>query len=161
MKRLLSASAVIVAAVLMSAAPASAQTVRMRATLSSGEETPTALLSGAVGTAEFSVDTTNNEIGVDLRVFNLPTGTTAGHIHVGPRGVSGPVVIDFPIPTGRTGDLAMTFRIGLAQFHARPEIGINTIQDAIQAIVLGNAYANIHTSQNPGGEVRGQLTTAP
>jgi hypothetical protein len=145
----------------MSAAPVLAQTVRMRATLSSGEETPAALLSGAAGAADFAVDMTNNEISVDLRVFNLPTGTTAGHIHVGPRGVSGPVVIDFPIPTGRTGDLAQVFRIGIGQFHARPEIGINTIQDAIQSIVLGNAYANIHTSANPGGEIRGQLTLAP
>jgi hypothetical protein len=159
MKRLLSAGAALAAAILI-AAPAHAQTVRMRATLTAGEETP-ALLSGAVGTADFAVDMTNSEISVDLRVFNLPTGTTAGHIHVGPRGVAGPVVIDFPIPTGRTGDLALTFRVGQAQFRPNAAIGINSIEDAIQAIVLGNAYANIHTSTNPAGEIRGQMVLAP
>jgi hypothetical protein len=31
------------------------------------------------------------------------------------------------------------------------------MDDIIQAIVNGNAYVNIHTTQNPGGEIRGQL----
>ena len=35
------------------------------------------------------------------------------------------------------------------------------MQDAIQAIVGGNAYVNIHTSANPGGEIRGQLVPVP
>ena len=71
---------------------------------------------------------------------------------------SRPLVINFPIPTGRTGDLALGFRVGAAAFVARPEIGINTMADAIQAITLGNAYVNIHTTQYPGGEIRGQLS---
>jgi hypothetical protein len=91
-------------------------------------------------------------------LFNIPTGTTAGHIHIAARGIAGPVVINFPIPTGRTGDLPLTFRVGAAAFVPRPEIGINSMADAIQAIVGGNAYVNIHTSQYPGGEIRGQLS---
>ena len=118
-------------------------------------------LTGAVGTATVAVDATNQEIAVTLNLFNFATGTTAGHIHVGPRGVAGPVVINFPLPTGRTGDLPLTFRLGAAAFVARPEIGINTMQDAIQAIVGGGAYVNIHTSANPAGEIRGQLTVVP
>jgi hypothetical protein len=149
-------------ATLVQAAAASAQTsVIMRATLTGGEETPNLVLSGAVATAEVAVDPTNQEIAVSLRVFNLPTGSTASHIHVGPKGVSGPVVIDFPIGTGRTGDFTLNFRVhdGPA-FHARPEIGINTFADALQAIAGGNAYVNIHTSSFPGGEIRGQLSVA-
>jgi len=115
------------------------------------------VLTGAVATIIVSVDATARELTVDLRVFNLPTTTTAGHIHIAPRGIAGPVVIDFPINRGVTGDFNQTFRIGEVQFHARPEIGINTIDDAIQAIVAGNSYANIHTTANGGGEIRGQL----
>ena len=115
-----------------------------------GDTGSAGLLTGAVGTATVSVDATNEEIAVTLALFNFATGTTAGHIHVGPRGVAGPVVINFPIPTGRTGDLPLTFRVGAAAFVARPEIGINTMADAIQAIVGGGAYVNIHTSQYPG-----------
>jgi hypothetical protein len=154
MKMMLSACALALAFLLP--ASASAQTVTMVATLTGGEENP-AILTGAVGTAEAAVDTENREIAVTLRLFNLPTGTTAGHIHAGPRGVNGPVVIDFPIPAGRTGDLTLTFRVGAGQFRARPEVGINTIDDIIQTIVGGGAYVNVHTTTNAGGEIRGQL----
>src|SRR4030095_7888066 len=158
--------AAIAAAWLVTATPSSAQVVNMTASLTGGEETTATagvlgLLTGAVGTATVSVDATNEEIAVTLALFNFATGTTAGHIHVGPRGIAGPVVINFPIPTGRTGDLPLTFRVGSAAFVARPEIGINTMQDAIQAIVGGGGYVNIHTSQFPAGEIRGQLSVVP
>ena len=137
------------------AVDASAQT--LTANLNGGEETPI-LNTGAVGTAEVIVDAENQEVTVTLRVFNIPTPTTAGHIHIGPVGIAGPVVINFPDAlVGRTGDFAMTFRAGPNQFVARPAIGINTMQDAIQAILNGNSYVNIHTQQFPAGEIRGQL----
>jgi hypothetical protein len=157
MGKLLSACALVAALGLLHAPNASAQVVNMRATLTGGEEAPNLILTGALGTADVSVDLASRDISVTLRVFNLATGTVAGHIHVGARGVAGPVVIDFPIVTGQTGDFNQTFRLGLSGFHARPEIGINNLDDAIQAIVGGNAYANVHTSANPGGEIRGQL----
>jgi hypothetical protein len=149
-------------AMLVQAGAASAQaTVILRATLNGGEETPAAVLSGAVATAEVAVDSVNQEIAVVMRVFNLPNGSTASHIHVGPKGLTGPVVIDFPIGRGVTGDFTLNFRVhdGSA-FHARPEIGINTFADALQAIAGGNAYVNIHTTAFPGGEIRGQLSVA-
>lgn len=165
MKRLLCGAAV-AAAVLISATPSSAQVVNLTATLTGAEETTATpgllgILTGAVGTATVSVDASNEEVAVQLQLFNFATGTSAGHIHVGPRGVAGPVVLNFPIPSGRTGDLPLSFRLGASAFVARPEIGINTMQDLIQAIVGGGAYVNIHTSQYPGGEIRGQLTVVP
>jgi hypothetical protein len=165
MKRLFCGAAV-AAALLISASPSSAQVVNMVATLTGGEETTATagvlgIITGAVGTATVAVDATNQEIAVTLNLFNFATGTTAGHIHVSPRGVAGPVVINFPIPTGRTGDLPLTFRVGVAAFAPQPAIGIATMADAIQAIVGGNAYVNIHTSAFPAGEIRGQLTLAP
>ncbi len=166
MTRLLCGAAV-AAALLISATPSSAQVVNMTATLTGAEETTATpgvlgLLTGAVGTATVSVDATNEEVAVQLQLFNFATGTTAGHIHVGPRGVAGPVVLNFPIPAGRTGDLpVLSFRLGQAAFVARPEIGINTMQDLIQAIVGGGAYVNVHTSANPAGEIRGQLVPVP
>jgi CHRD domain len=129
----------------------------LTANMKGGEETPI-LNTGAVGTADVIVDAANQEVTVTLRVFNIPTPTTAGHIHIGPAGIAGPVVINFPEAlVGRTGDFAMTFRAGPNQCVARPAIGINTMQDAIQAILNGNSYVNIHTQQFPAGEIRGQL----
>jgi hypothetical protein len=155
MKRLFSTCAVTGIFLLGAALSASAQ--NLSTTMNGGEETPI-VLTGAHGTATVSVDSTNRELTVQLTVFNVPTATTAGHIHVAPRGIAGPVVIDFPNVAGRTGDFTMNLRVGPAQFRARPEIGINTLDDAIQAILGGNAYVNIHTGTNPGGEIRGQLT---
>jgi CHRD domain len=160
MKQIFSACALALA-LLLPAASASAQTsatqvVNMVANLTGGEENP-AILTGAVGTATLAIDRTNREIAVELRLFNLPTGTTAGHIHIAPRGVNGPVVVDFPIPTGRTGDLTLSFRVGEGQLRPRPEIGINTMDDVMQSVVGGAGYVNIHSTTNPGGEIRGQI----
>ena len=149
---------------LLLSAPASAQVVTLKATLSGGEETPAVVVTGAVGTVEASVDTEAREISVTLRVFNIPATApvTAGHFHVGPKGAGGPVVLNFPSSiAGRTGDFTMTFRLGVANFVVRAAQGINTIDDMIQAMVAGNAYANVHTTTNPGGEIRGQLSLAP
>jgi len=132
--------------------------VRLTASLNGGEETPApGLNTGAFGTAVVEVNASSSEVTVDLRVWNLPTGTTAGHIHAGARGTPGPVIMDFILRTGVTGDFAVNLRLGQAAFRARPEIGINTLADALQAIAAGNGYVNVHTTQYAGGEIRGQL----
>ena len=156
MKRALHVGAAMMAALLIGAAAASAQVVVATATLGGGDETPI-LLSGAAGTAEVAIDTAAKEFAVTLRIFNIPTTTTAGHIHVGSKGIAGPVVVDFPAIAGRLGDFVTTFRVGEASFRANAAIGINTIDDVIQAVANGHAYVNIHTTTFPGGEIRGQL----
>jgi hypothetical protein len=159
MKHTLQFAAAAAAAVMMTAASASAQEIRMRAVLSPGEETPApGLLSGAVGTADVLVDVGARELSVTLRVFNLPTASTAGHIHVGPVGIAGPIILDFPttIP-GRTGDFTLSFRLSATALRPNPGLGIVNMEDAIQSITGGNTYVNIHSTANPGGEIRGQL----
>ena len=145
------------AALALTTTAASAQIIQMSAILSAGEETP-ALLSGASGTAEVSVDSGARELSIVLRVTNLPTTSTAGHIHVGPKGVAGPIVIDFPNIPGRIGDFTVAFRVNQAALRPQPAQGITTMEDVIQAITGGNAYVNIHSTTNPGGEIRGQLS---
>ena len=126
--------------------------------MNGGEETPV-INTGMVGTAEVSVDIANREVAVTLNVFNTPTRDDGrAHSRRARRDRAVPVVLNFPAGVvGRTGDFAMTFRLGERDFVARPAQGINTMDDIIQAIVNGNAYVNIHTTQNPGGEIRGQL----
>ena len=157
MTKFLGACAIVLGTALLLPASANAQVVRLTAQLNGANE-PTAVLTGAAGSAEIFLDITNQEFLVILKVYNLPTGTTASHIHVGGPGLSGPVVINFPIPTGVIGDVGtLTFRVGAGAFVARPAQGINTIDDAIQAVLNGNAYVNVHTQANPGGEIRGPL----
>ena len=154
MKKLLFGAAV--ALLLLPAAPAQAEIINARAILGGGEEVP-ALLTGAVGVADLVIDTETRTIAVEIRMFNIPTATTAGHIHVGPKGVSGPVVVDFPIPRDRVGDLSVSFTVNVSALRPNPAIGINTMDDVIQALVGGGAYVNIHTATFPAGEIRGQI----
>ena len=154
MKKLLFGAAA--ALLLLPAAAAQAETINARAILGGGEEVP-ALLTGAVGVADLVIDTETRTIAVEIRMFNIPTATTAGHIHVGPKGVSGPVVVDFPIPRDRVGDLSVSFVVNVSALRPNPAIGINTMDDVIQALVGGGAYVNIHTATFPAGEIRGQI----
>ena len=144
------------AALLFTAASAQAQ-VQLNATLSGGDEAPTRVNTGALGTAVVFVDTTNLEMTVNVQVFNLPAGATGGHIHVGAEGTAGPVIFDLAPTAGTTGDFTLSQRLSSANLVVRATQGINTMADAVQALTGGNCYINIHSSSNPAGEIRGQL----
>ncbi len=141
---------------LFMAASAQAQ-VQLNATLHGGSEAPNKVNTGALGTAIVFVDTTNLEMTVTVEVFNLPAGATGGHIHVGAEGTAGAVIFDLTPTAGTTGDFTLRQRLSSANLVVRAAQGINTMADAIQALTGGNCYVNIHTSNNPAGEIRGQL----
>jgi hypothetical protein len=136
-------------------AQAHAQTVRLTATLSGGSETP-AVLTGAAGTAEVFVNLGQRTVTYEIEIFNIPTTTTAGHFHVGGPGLAGPIVVDLT-PPGVTDDFSLKGSAQASALRPRPEQGIRTWDDFIQALVGGQLYVNIHTTTNPGGEIRGQL----
>ncbi len=146
----------LVPALLLTAGAAQAQ-VQLTANLNGGDEAPTKVSTGALGTAVVSIDTTNREITVNVQVFNLPTGTVGGHIHVAGPDLAGPIIFDLAPPNGTTGDFTLNQRLSSANLIVRATQGINTIDDAIQALSGGNCYINIHSTTNPAGEIRGQL----
>ena len=131
------------------------------ATLLPANEVPpiTNAESSGTGTATITFDTTTSGGNVTAAtvtfVANLtgfPAGTTVtlGHIHKAPAGVAGGVVISAnvtatPLATG-TGTLTLS--------NASPDVAV--VQD-----VLNNPsqyYFNLHSTLNPGGFVRGQLS---
>ena len=74
----------------------------------------------------------------------------AAHIHCGPAGVAAGVMLPFAHgPSPFSGTLTQ------ADFVACGSV--TTFAGALQAIRDGNAYVNLHTAANPGGEIRGQL----
>ena len=142
-------------------AQAQAQTVRLTAVLSGGQEAPTQILTGATGTGEVFVNMATREVTYTVRVFNLPSGTTAGHFHVGRVGRRRP-------GGGRSGAAAEHLQRLRPDRHGHAarcvpnaEQGIRDWDDFIQSLVGGQTYLNIHTAVNPGGEIRGQLTVTP
>ena len=67
------------------------------------------------------------------------------------------MILDLAPTAGTTGDFTLSQRLSSANLVVRATQGINTMADAVQALTGGNCYINIHTSTNPGGEIRGQL----
>jgi hypothetical protein len=150
---------VLVAAALVAvaAAPASAQTFRLTASLTGGNEFPAIPATGAFGDATVIVDMTARTVTYTVNVFNLPSGVTASHIHAGAIGTSGPVVVNFAPPLSASNDFSFTGTTKDTEFILRPDQGIRSADDMFQAILGGNSYVNVHSSVNPGGEIRGQL----
>ena len=145
-------------------APASAQTFTLVATLTgAGEATQTAngVNTGAFGDATVVVDLTARTVSYTVRVFNLPSGVTASHIHVGSPLTAGPVVVNFAPPTAASNDFGFSGVVREAEFLLRPDQGIRSADDLFQAVIGGNGYVNVHSQVNAGGEVRGQLTLKP
>ena len=129
------------------------------AILSGGSEAPTAVNTGAYGKATITIDPSAGEVTWVIDVFNYPTGLTASHIHVGAAGTAGPIIIDFaPGIIGVSGPFQLSG--STRNFIARPAQGIRSMDEAMMAIAAGNAYVNVHSQANPGGEIRGQLCPA-
>lgn len=74
----------------------------------------------------------------------------AAHIHTGAVGTNGGVIL--PLTAGAS---PMTGTLTSANFSASG--GVTTFAQAVAALRAGTTYFNLHTSANPGGEVRGQI----
>lgn len=142
----------------LAAAPASAQTFTLTATLLGSNETPApGINTGAFGNATVTVNLTTRTVTWVVDVFNLPSGVSAGHIHVGAAGTPGPTVVNFTVPSPASNDFRVAGTAKDTEFTLRPDQGIRSADDMFQAILGGNSYVNIHSTVNGGGEVRGQL----
>jgi CHRD domain-containing protein len=131
--------------------PATATT--LNAVLNGTQEVP-AVTTAATGTATVTVDAAKTTITVTLNTAGL-TGVTASHIHSGAAGANGGVMFSlFAAPATFTSPLTKI----LTSADFTPVAGITTFADAVTAILAGNAYINVHTTANAGGEIRGQLT---
>ena len=131
------------------AGPAAAQT--FVAHLTGAAEAPP-VETAAVGQA--AVIVTPNDVLRAVSVGNI-VDVVAAHIHCAPEGVNGPVGITLFVGAPvASGNLA---RGSLPDPDEGNGCGWANLDDAIDAMEEGNAYVNVHTLANLGGEVRGQL----
>lgn len=135
---------------------AQAQTLNFRADLSGGNEVP-GVVTGSAGVATISLNQATGAVTYRVEVYNMPVGTTASHFHVGAVGVAGPVVVNFTVATGISNDYAISGTATAADLVQRAPQGINSWEDFLQALMLGNIYVNVHSTNNTGGEIRGQV----
>lgn len=125
-------------------------------TLSGSNEVP-ARSTGANGFSQVIID--GDRVHYAVEVDDI-TNVFAAHIHTGASGTNGPVrVTFFNVP--QTSPLSVSDKTVLAEgtFTAANVSGIS-FADLLAAIRNGTAYVNVHTTQFPGGEIRGQLSRA-
>jgi hypothetical protein len=94
-----------------------------------------------LGVATVILDSGTGSVCVRWRVLNI-SPAVAAHIHFAPAGVPGKVVVPLPAPVGSSSSGCTTADRGLVQ----------QIIDHPAAY-----YVNVHTSEFPGGAIRGQL----
>jgi len=139
-------------------APAFAQGAKkFTANLSGKEEVPS-VDTKASGTAEFNVSSDGKTVSYKVDVKDINKVTMA-HIHQGKKGENGPVVVTLfksATPSGpMNGELAKGD--ATANKLEGPLKG-KQISDLVKIMEDGNAYTNVHTEQNPKGEIRGQIS---
>ena len=158
MKNLFLTLAMTVGALGAGVSSAHADVYTFTAALTGSEETPPpGLNTGAFGTATITLDTTARTLSYRVDVFNLPSGVTASHIHVGGVGTAGPIIVNFAPPVNASNDFAYAGTVPEAQWLLRPDQGIRSGEDVIQALLGNNTYVNVHSTVNAAGEVRGRL----
>jgi len=134
--------------------------IRFHIRLTGDQQVP-AVNTTAFGFAEVQFGEDNNTLSFEVVVCNI-ANVIASHIHVGAAGTNGPVVLPFfgsstPFNSTRGCDTLAEGTRKSANLVARPEAGINTWTDFINALIAGNSYVNVHTTAHTGGEIRGQL----
>jgi hypothetical protein len=134
-----------------------------------------AILTGGTGTLRLDLDRKNNMATwtltfQDVGVTAPKTGTvTQAHIHFGKRHVAGGVMVFFctnqnngpagtqPCPTGPSGTVSGTFTAASVVGPAAQNVNANDFNALIEALTSNTAYANLHTTGFPAGEIRGQI----
>ena len=117
----------------------------------SNEEPP--VTTAATGTGTYTLS--GRTITFTLAVNGLSGPAIGAHIHRGAEGENGPIIVPFNHAAVQTGQVA-TGTIDLDQPIVSGSSSITS--DSLLALFEnGNAYTNVHTSANPGGEIRGQV----
>jgi hypothetical protein len=130
------------------------------APLSGGEEVPP-VDTIARGLATFQLSRDGTELRYRLIVANIENVTQA-HIHLAPAGVNGPVVVwlypdssPAQLIPGRTDGVLATGTITADDLVG--QLADEPLDALVDLMRKGNTYVNVHTSQFPPGEVRGQI----
>jgi hypothetical protein len=139
----------------------------VRTRLTGFQEVP-AISTDASGKFRAKVRTSGQEIRYELRYADLTGAVQQAHIHIGQRSVNGGISVFLcsnlgngpagtqacpPAPATISGTIRPADVIGPA------DQGIDPMEfdELVGAIRAGVAYANVHTTKWPGGEIRGQL----
>lgn len=110
----------------------------IKVTLSGDHEVPP-VKTAASGSGSITI---NADMSVSGGITTTGVAGTMAHIHQGAAGANGPVIIPF----AKNGDNGWMVPGGTKMTEAQ-----------YQAYKAGQLYINVHSAENKGGEIRGQL----
>lgn len=159
--------------------PTVSKIVNFTATLTPSGEVGATLAGNPTGSGTFTatLDTSTNVLTYQVTYTGLTSNVTLGHIHgpftlggtantaavilnfdpsaAGPAGAANPLASGSAFAKGATSGTAN----GTVTLAATVPLSTTVNGDSLKKLMLaGLTYANIHTSSNGGGEVRGQIT---
>jgi len=123
-------------------APVAGDFVTHNILLSGCQEVPPVFTTG-VGEASVSLNTATNQVTVFGSYDNMSSDVSMAHIHgLAAKGQNAGVIVTLVTTGGTSGEFN----------------GVGTLTDEqAQGFIDGLTYVNVHTFNNPGGEIRGQI----
>ncbi|HYU84748.1 MAG TPA: CHRD domain-containing protein [Kribbellaceae bacterium] len=132
------------------------------------QEDPLALSTTGAGDVSIRIDDGAQTITYRLEYDGLEGNVLQSHIHLGGRAQSGGVSVFLcsNLGNGPAGTPACPAQPGVVEGTLHPAdvigpagqgIAAGEFNELVAAIRSGTAYANVHSSKYPGGEIRGQL----
>ena len=135
-----------------------ATTEHFVATLAGDKEVPP-VDTNATGSAGFSQPHLNN-MSFGIQVSDIEK-VSAAHIHQGKEGQNGPVIVTLFKAENDTGTGPINGQLlggSISNDMLEGPLAGKAIEvDLVKAIQDGEAYVNVHTTDNPDGAIRGQI----
>jgi len=137
--------------------------VTLRAELRGLNEVPPTTSQGSASLrAQLDEDAQTIDFTLDFQ--NLTAAPAAAHIHFGATKINGGVMVFFcggggkpACPATTSGTVTGTIAVADVVGPAAQGITAGDFTDVVRAIRTGNSYANMHSVNFPGGEVRGKV----
>lgn len=137
------------------------QTERFSASLSGANEVPPI---NTAGTGNFEMAIQQGTITFSLTFSDLSSSLTVAHLHFAPSKVAGGVMIflcggggQAACPAATSGSITGTITAANVTGPGSQGIAAGDLDSALEAVREDLAYANMHTTNFPGGEIRGQV----
>ena len=126
--------------------------------LTGAAERPTPVTTGTTGNTTVTI--TNDTTITYVITLQNATGITAAHIHVGGPEVAGAVLVPlFASPTAPVNVANGTLVEGRITAGTMPANSLGLGFESLKGLIRGGGtYVNVHSTANPAGLVRGQLT---